>query len=202
MMQNNAAFIIGLTGPSGAGKGEICRVFADSDALIIDTDSIAHNVIKRGQPAYDLVLLEFGEDILDVNAEISRKKLGAIVFNDKAALTRLSSIVHRFVKAECERTIKNFKGDLIVIDAPVLIEAGMQTMCDIVVGVFADDTLRKARIMARDGISEHDTQRRISSQMKQENLRQYVDFVIENNSTLNELQNRIDLLLKTVRKRK
>lgn len=182
--------VIGLTGGSGVGKGEVCRIFASHGALIIDTDSMAHGVYKSGKPAYDEILAAFGTEILGDDGEISRKKLGAIVFADKAKarLAELSSVVHKYVIVECNEIISATDSSIVVIDAPALIEAAMHNSCDVVVGVFADLAHRISRIVARDSITREAAAARCASQMPDDAVRVHCDIQIENNSDLADLK--------------
>ena len=184
----NKPKVVGLTGGSGVGKGEVCRIFATYGAHIVDTDSVAHGVYLAGKPAYDEVLAAFGTEILDEGGEILRKKLGAVVFGDKALLAVLSSIVHKYVILECNEIISATDSSFVVIDAPALVEADMHTSCDIVIGVFADIERRISRIAARDGISREAAAARCASQMPDDVLRTYVDIAIENNGDLADLE--------------
>jgi dephospho-CoA kinase len=191
-MMRNRPRILGITGGSGVGKGEVCRLLAQRGVKIIDTDSLAHRVILRSvTPAYDEILAYFGREILGDDNEIKRKKLGAIVFADKAKLAALSKIVHKYVRAKCEEIVAAYAGEIIAIDAPVLVEAAMQDMCDIIIGVFARHDLRIERIMARDGIERPAAESRINSQMPEAVLRGHVDIAVENNGTLQELEEKI-----------
>ena len=193
MMQNKSLpRIIGITGGSGVGKGEACRILAGRGVEIINTDSLAHRIILRGvSSAYDEVLTEFGSSILGDNGEIDRKKLGAIVFADKSRLAALSGIVHKYVRGQCEEIVRLSTGNIIAIDAPALIEAAMQDMCDDIIGIFAHRDLRIKRIMARDGISLDAAEKRIDSQMPDAVLRGYVDIAIDNNGTMQELEEKL-----------
>ena len=187
MTQNSGRpFVIGITGGSGAGKGEVCRFLATRGMTILDTDKMAHEQILRGKPAYDEVLAAFGDSILGQDGQIDRKKLGAIVFADKIALARLSTIVHKYVQQECENIIARHTGP-IVIDGAALVEAGMDKACDVVIGVFAPLKTRISRITARDNITPEAAARRISSQMPDETLRKFCHIMIENDTGLEEL---------------
>jgi len=187
-MQNKPR-IIGITGGSGVGKGEVCRILAASGVEVINTDSLAHHIIlRRVSNAFDEIVAEFGEGILDDDGEIDRKKLGPIVFSDKARLAVLSKIVHKYVRAKCEEIVAQSTAETIAIDAPALIEANMQDMCDTIIGIFACRNLRIARIITRDNLDSAAAQKRIDSQMPDSELRGYVDIAIENNGTLQELE--------------
>lgn len=191
-MQNKPR-IIGVTGGSGVGKGEVCRVLAGlgTDVLIIDADRVAHGVILAGKPAYDKVLVAFGDGILGDDGEIARKKLGAIVFADKAQLSILSDIVHKYVRKECEDIVAANPDRVIVIDAAALVEGDMIGDCDVVIGVFAEHDLRAKRISVRDHISLDAAKQRIASQMADDVLRGHVDVVVENSGTLEELREKV-----------
>src|SRR3989304_4366005 len=85
---------VGLTGGIASGKSMVCELFRAKGCHIIDADKVAHELIRRGRSCYDPVVREFGRQVLDVSGEIDRKKLGAIVFDDKARLETLNSILH------------------------------------------------------------------------------------------------------------
>ncbi|MCL2350647.1 MAG: dephospho-CoA kinase [Defluviitaleaceae bacterium] len=193
MMQSKPkTLIIGLTGGSGVGKGEVGRILAAKGAHVINADKVAHGVILSGNPAYDEVLTAFGRGILDADNEIDRKKLGAIVFADKSKLALLSGIVHKYVQIECEKIFATTDSKVVVVDAAALTEAGMTDMCNAVIGVFALRKLRVGRIVARDNISREAAEQRIAAQMPDEELQLWVDFVVENNGDLIELERSVD----------
>ncbi|MDR2166571.1 MAG: dephospho-CoA kinase [Clostridiales bacterium] len=184
--------IIGLTGGSGVGKSEAARLFAEFGALIIDADRLGHEVILKGAtPAYEQILAEFGESILGFNGEIDRSALGAIVFNDKAKLKRLSEIVHKYIIIRIHKIIGENHSKPIVIDAAVLIEAGMDKICDMVLGIFAPSEARIARICARDGLTENEALRRVKSQMDDDELAQHIDVRIDNDGSLEQFKTKI-----------
>jgi len=187
----NKPKIIGITGGSGAGKGEVCRILAEYGVQHIDADKLAHTAILRGFPAYNEVLAAFGRDILQENGEISRKKLGAIVFADKTKLAVLSQIVHKYVQLKCEEIIANTVANTVAIDAAALVEAGMHLTCDAVWGIFAPINTRISRITTRDNISADAAKKRILSQMPDDALRKIVHVSFENNENLTELHNKI-----------
>lgn len=191
MMQSKPR-VIGITGGSGVGKGEACRILARKGIEVIDTDNLSHRVILRNvTPAYNEIIAEYGVGILGNDGEIDRKKLGEIVFSDKVKLAALSKIVHKYVREQCEEILCNSACETILIDAPVLIEAAMQDMCDTIIGIFAHRNLRITRIMARDGISRLTAERRIDSQMPDAVLRGHVDIAIDNNGMIHELEEKL-----------
>ncbi|MCL2350604.1 MAG: dephospho-CoA kinase [Defluviitaleaceae bacterium] len=196
---NRNKTIVGLTGGSGAGKGEVARIFKARGAEIIDADKLSHKVMLRSETAaFERILETFGEGILGANGEIDRKKLGAIVFSDKAKLDILAGIVHEYVAERVLKIIENSEKQVVVIDAPVLIEAGMEKICDFVVGVFAPRDLRIARICARDGIAPEAAEMRLDKQMADDELRLYADFEIYNNGSIKDLRHCVDVIAASI----
>lgn len=189
-MQNK--LIIGVTGGSGTGKGEVCKILAANGVYCIDADKIAHKVILKGNAAYDEVINAFGAGIIGYDGEISRKILGEIVFENKGKLDILSSIVHKWVDKECFGIITSTKEKIFAIDAAAIIEADMHKKMDYLIGVFALFETRIERITARDGIAKEAAIKRINSQMTEAELKMYIDYEIDNNLTLEILKQKVN----------
>ena len=189
-MQNKV--IIGLTGGSGAGKGEAARVFAAFEAEIIDADAVAHRIMRRGEsPAFERIVEVFGSGVLGADGEICRKTLGSIVFADSLQLKRLEECSHPVIVDSILTLARKSEKRLIVIDAPLLIPSGLSKICHVVIGVFAPLDMRLARICGRDGISLDAARLRINSQMPDDELRKQVDFAVENDGNLEELHEKV-----------
>jgi len=179
--------IIGLTGNSGSGKSTVSKIFSENGGYIIDADKIAHTNIKRGNITYNEIIEAFGEEILSENREINRKKLGEIVFSNDDKLTQLNKISLRHIlqkiSNEIDEISKNPKGhNFIVIDAPLLIETGLNQITSEVWVILADYETRLKRIIERDGITESLAKKRLSKQTSQDELKTYADIIIENSS--------------------
>ena len=184
MKQNKKPYIIGLTGNSGSGKGAVGRIMADSKkygCFIIDCDVVAHENMKCGGLAYNDIVDSFGRDILDENGGIDRKKLGGIVFSDKEKLKLLNSITHGYVKQRVDEIIKaNMQYDFIVVDAPLLKEAGMLDTVDTIWLVKASEYTRLKRVIRRDNITAEAAKARFKNQKPfDEDL---ADTIIQNDS--------------------
>lgn len=176
--------VIGLTGPSGAGKGEVSRLLRAQGAAIIDADEVYHALLVPPSPCLDALCARFGKEILAESGALDRKRLGGIVFSDSDALHDLNTIAHRFVMEDVRRKLDALRASgtrLAVLDAPQLFEAGATRDCDTVISVLADKSLRAARIMARDGIDEDAAYRRINAQLDDTYFRAHSDYIIENN---------------------
>jgi len=155
--------VIGLTGGSGSGKTTVALALEHLGAFVIDCDKIAHENMLKGGIAYDDILKEFGRDILLPNGEIDRKKLGSIVFSDKAALSRLNAVTHGHI-TDRVRALVDKGNPLTVIDAPLLYETGLDSLCDEVWVTQAPYEVRIDRIVKRDGISRREAEKRLKNQ--------------------------------------
>lgn len=172
--------IIGLTGQSGAGKTTASQLFSQAGFFVINCDEIAHEILKIS-PCKEIVTEAFGQAILDENGDISRKKLGAIVFSDKERLQKLNEITHPQIKKEIMRKIDVFKNEsYIVLDAPTLFESGADSFCDIIVSVICDREKSLKRIEERDGLDRKAAERRLENQKSEDFFRKNSDIIIEN----------------------
>ena len=182
--------LIGLTGPTGAGKGEVAKIFASYGLPVINADEVYHTLITPPSSCLRELMLTFGKEILLADGSLDRKALGAIVFSDPAALERLNGITHRYVMEEVRRQVELLRRREIpaaVFDAPQLFEAGAQNICGAVVSVLADRALRLERIVARDGITPEAAMRRITAQKSDEYFKTHSDYIIENNGSVDLL---------------
>ena len=180
---------IGLTGPSGAGKGEVSRLLSSAGVFHIDCDKVYHSLLVPGSEC-TVSLSEYFGDILDSDGAVDRKKLSSIVFSDEYKLAALNSITHKFVLDECRRIIEDCAGrgiSAVVIDAPTLIESGFDRECDVILAVTAPHELRKERIKQRDGLTDKEADKRLSAQQSDEFYTEKADFVIVNDSDINKL---------------
>lgn len=185
MFQNKK--IIGVTGGIGSGKSTACTIFGEHGAYIIDADEVGHRALTRGQAAYNEVVDFFGDDILDEQSEINRKKLAEIVFTHAKKLEKLSRITHKYIKEDIAKEIEMCENSVVVLEAIALFESGAADMCDIVVAVSALRDIRIKRIMERDGLPEEKVILRMDSQKDDEYFEQNADFVLRTDKSIAEL---------------
>ena len=194
--------VIGLTGGTGSGKSVVSKSLLAAGAVIVDADRIAHEIILKGEPAYHEIIEYYGTGILDAEGNIIRKKLGEIVFNDKEKLAFLNQCTHKYITAEVKRQIADAKeagtAKAIIVDAPLLLEAKLETVCDLVWVVYAEPEVRAQRVMARDGITYELAKARIANQKSWEEYRAAADAVIDNSKDLVHLEKQLDEILKTL----
>ena len=173
---------IGLTGGSGTGKSTACLFFKSKGYLIIDADRVYGELCLAGSRCLDEIADFFGEDVLTEDKNLNRQYLAKIVFSDSGKLKKLNQITHKYVKKEIEDTIEKNKGKNIVIDAPLLIEAGLDKICDVTVCILADKEKRIDRITKRDGKTYDEAKKRIESQHNDEFYLEKCDIAIYNNA--------------------
>ena len=190
--------VIGLTGPTGAGKGAVASIFADYGIPVINADRVYHELITPPSSCLQELVEEFGKQILLADGRLDRRALGGIVFSDPAAREKLNSITHRYVMEEVQGQMERFRREgvrVAVFDAPQLFEAGAHRACGAVVSVLADRGLRLERIMARDGLTAEAAMRRILAQKSDEFFKTHSDYIVENNGSLESLAPQVHRIL-------
>ena len=173
--------IIGITGGTGCGKTTLLDIIEDMGGLVLDCDAIYHQLLVT-----DKALLAAIEDRFPgtvENGELNRKKLGTIVFADRAALLDLNRITHGAVRKEVLRQLEA-KPQLAAIDAIGLFEGGLAELCDVTVAVIAPAADRIQRLMARDGITEEYAADRIRAQNDDAWFRERCDHTLENDGKI------------------
>lgn len=159
--------VIGITGPTGAGKTTVLGVLTELGGAVADCDAVYHELLRSSAAMQSELKNRFGNGIFDENGDLRRKELGAIVFGDKSALADLNTITHRHIVAELEQRITQAADQgrpAIALDAIALLESGAGELCDVTVAVTAPEETRVGRIMAREGISEAYARARIAAQ--------------------------------------
>ena len=186
--------VLGLTGGSGCGKSAAARYLAKKGAFIIDADEIARSVVMPGQPALCEIAAAF-HDVLLPDGTLNRKKLGALVFADKTALHTLNKITHPHIINEIKKNLETPRR-LIVIDAPLLFECGLDKLCSTCLCILSDTALRLKRIMERDQLTKEAAEARIKAQPTNDFYLSRCQFVIENNKDMAAMESALDNMLK------
>ena len=178
--------MIGLTGQSGAGKTTVSRVFSQNGFAVIDADIISREVTEKGQPCLTELSEAFGSDIINSDGILNRKRLGSIVFSDREKLRQLNGIIYPYIIYRIISRIDELYEEgreLILLDAPTLFEANADDLCDLIISVTADESIRMSRIIARDNITPEAAKKRFESQYSEHFFVNHSDFVIINNKT-------------------
>ena len=158
--------LIGLTGGIASGKSGISSLLKSRGAFIIDADKIARDVVEPHKKAWEEIVRVWGEDVLLSDLRINRSRLGSLVFGNKEELARLNNITHPEIIREIkERALENKDAPIVVVDAPLLIEAGLSSLVEEIWLVSIERENQIKRLIARDNISEKEAVKRIDSQM-------------------------------------
>ena len=174
--------VVGLTGPTGAGKSSVSNYLRDCGYEVLDCDVFAKQVMDADAECVEK-LKEAFSDCFDDN-KLNRKKLGKFVFSEKNALNLLNSIVNPLILKNLEKYIKQSDETIIVLDGATLIECGAASLCDCLIGVLASTNTRLSRIMLRDSLSETDAANRIKSQPNDDFYLWHCTHIVYNDSDL------------------
>ena len=179
--------VAGLTGGIGTGKSTVAAVFSEAGAVIIDADEIARDVVAKGRPAWCRIVAHFGRDVLLPDGNIDRKKLGGIIFKNARQKAHLDRIVHPQVIAKTKQQLKEIEKvqpqAVVILDVPLLIEAGMDRDLDDVIVVYTPEAVQLKRLMRRDRLTAAEGLSRIRSQMPIEEKKVRATIVIDNSAS-------------------
>jgi len=183
------ACIVGITGGIGCGKSEVGRILSKLGVDVLEADEVAHECIEPGGPAYERVVREFGDGILDAEGRIERHRLARIVFADSARRERLNDIIHPIVREIWRKWVRDRRrtGKDAAVIIPLLYEIGETGIWDAVICVTArpEHVLERLR---RRGMRTDDIRARMAAQMPVEKKCRLADFVIKNDGSLKQLE--------------
>ena len=171
--------VLGITGPTGAGKTTALEVLAEMGFEIVDCDALYYELLRTDGKLRSDLREAFGE-VFFPDGSLDRKKLAKQVFSDQKELAKLNGIVFPAVSAAVEQKIKKCSQKGLAIDAINLIESGMGKLCAATVGVIAPPEIRLKRIMRRDGLSEEQAAARIHAQKPEQWYRENCTFLLDN----------------------
>jgi dephospho-CoA kinase len=174
---------IGLTGSIAVGKTYVCEILRELGALVLDADRTAREVVAPGTRGWQLIVANFGKEVLQSDDTLNRAKLGALVFADESRRQLLNSIVHPLVIAAQNEWLGALESDapaaIAVVDAALMIESGGYTRFDKLIVVWCEPEAQIERLMKRSGLTREEALQRIDAQMPQAEKKRYADFLIE-----------------------
>jgi dephospho-CoA kinase len=186
--------LVGLTGNIGSGKSTVAQMLAELGATIIDADVLARRAVEQGTDAYDKIVRRWGQGVLAPDGNLDRAALRRVVFADQEQLEELNQIVHPEVERLRVGLVEQARerGDRIVMcDIPLLFEGHMTDRFDRIILVDAHRAVRLERLVKDRGLRETEAMEMIAAQMPAELKRARADFVIDNDGTLTQLEQRV-----------
>ncbi|MHC1611303.1 MAG: dephospho-CoA kinase [Candidatus Methanospirareceae archaeon] len=196
--------LVGITGGVASGKSLVLRTFANLGAYAIDCDVLSREAVVPCSKAWWEIVRLFGKSILKRDLTIDRKKLRKIVFNDLKKRRALEMIIHPEVRRKCVERIEAIKkieseeDVLIVVDVPLLIEAGWQDEFDTVIVVYVSEETQIRRVMERDGVTKAEAEEMIGLQMPLKEKLKFADIVITNEGTREETERQVRTLFESL----
>ena len=176
-------YVIGLTGGIASGKSTVSNFLRELGAVVIDADAIARQLANPQQPLWQKFVEHFGEAVLLADKSLDRKKIGAIVFADKAQRRWLDEVAHPLIEKELRRSLaacKAQQAEIVVLDVPLLYEVQWDKLTDEVWVVYVDEQTQLERLQRRDAMPESLARQRIAAQLPLEEKARKADFVIDN----------------------
>jgi dephospho-CoA kinase len=194
--------VIGVTGGIASGKTEVAKVFQKSGAKILSGDEIGKDVVETNPHLLNKLVKAFGEEIVDSQRRLKRKKLGQIAFSSSSLTKELNSVVHPFLLKDLKEKIEslNKKGykKPVVIDAALIVEWGLQEKLDYLVFVDCSKRKRIQRLIEQKGYTRKEAEQRIKAQFPESKKRKHADFVLKNDLGLKELRAKAKALWKRI----
>jgi len=182
--------VIGLTGGIASGKSLVSETLKELGAQVVDADTVAREVVESGSLGWKKVVESFGDDILNPDETVNRKKLGQLVFANPKKLKLLNDITHPLILDKINSEIKKYRDldtqnvKVMVIDAPLLIETGLHRLADEVWVVDIPEEMQVERLVQRDGMTREEAWSRINSQMPASEKKKLAQVIINNSGKI------------------
>jgi len=188
--------VIGITGGIGCGKSVVMEILKkEYGAAVILADTVGHDLMKPGAMNYNGILKHFGNEILSEDGQIDRKKLGAIVFSNQDHLTALNQITHPNIIKEIQNRIHSYLLNpdvpFVCLESAILLDTDLYKLCDKIMYVYADESVRIERLMAGRGYTK-DYCKTVMAKQKDEGVyREKSHYVINNSGSVEDTKLKI-----------
>lgn len=190
--------IIGLTGQSGSGKSTVSDFLRKENFAVIDADEVSRSVAKNNKFLKE-VMACYPDCVAD--SDLDRKKLAGIVFNNPSELEKYTSLIYPYITFEVFKLIRSYKTSghkIIILDAPTLFESGLNDICNSIISVVAPFEVKVKRLLERDGIPCEMVYSRINAQNSESFFESRSDYLIVNDSTIEELECKVKSLVNKI----
>ncbi len=193
--------IVGLCGGSGSGKSVVASHFSSAGYAVFDCDAVYHKIISEDSPCTREIAALLGNEVLFADGSLNRVAAAKIVFSENMEEKRIvfNQIAHKYVRLAFRDFIEKTKFNHVLLDAPLLFEAGMDEICHATVVVTASYDIRMERIVQRDGLTKEAAERRLASQIPDSELLTKCNYVISNDGSLEELYHKTKKIIEQIR---
>ncbi len=185
---------VGLTGGIGSGKSTVSNMFTSLGIPIIDSDVIAHEVVKPGETGLEQVVARFGEDILNPDGTLNRQRLRNLVFEDAEARKDLEQILHPLIRIRSNECLAEIATPYVILSIPLLVEADLTASVDRILVVDCPEQIQLKRICKRDDITPDKAKAILSAQCSRSQRLEVADDIIDSNQPLDEIRRRVESL--------
>ena len=199
---NWPAKVIGLTGGIASGKSTVGRMLSEQNFPVIDTDRLAKEVVEPGKPALEELVSTFGAEILKDNKTLDRHRMLEMILTDAGTRQLVEKIIHPHVFKRMDQILQHLAAsgnNIVIVEVPLLFEAGWQDLFDYVVSVVAPEPICIQRLAERKQMSIDMASRWMATQIPQEVKAKRSDYVVHNNAGLDELQIQVDRLSRVLK---
>jgi dephospho-CoA kinase len=193
--------LVGLTGGIASGKSTVAAILQRLGAAVINADDLSREVVQPEQDAWKEIIDTFGTAILQEDTTLDRRKLRKIVFDYPEARKKLEAIIHPRVRALAEKKISELAAagsSITVYEVPLLFENQIHLWLRPVILVACDIEAQKQRLLERDHLTAIEAQQHLDAQMSLAQKRKLADYVIENNGSLKDLEQRVHEVLQQI----
>jgi dephospho-CoA kinase len=191
LRQRKDKLVLGVTGNIACGKSTVARLFKTKDCLLIDADVLGRRLLTKNRLLHKKIRGTFGSNVFKPSGCVDRVKLAEIVFTHKVALKKLMRIMHPPIIKEIKRLIKVTPKKIIILDAPLIIEAGLRKLVDKLIVVKAKRKQQFLRAQKNRGFGKQALAMRMKSQISQEAKLRFADFIIDNNGQISKTSKQV-----------
>jgi dephospho-CoA kinase len=186
--------VVGVTGGIGSGKTAATDHFSQLGITVVDADLAARLIMEPGRPALAAVAGHFGESILLADGNLDRAALRALVFADADERTWLEQLSHPLIGEEILSQLQAARSPYVILASPLLLETAQKDLCDCIVLIDVPTSVQLSRTMARDGNDEAQVRQIMAAQCSRQQRRQQADEILDNSGTLEQLQEKVEIL--------
>jgi len=195
--------IVGLTGGISSGKSTVLKIFNNFGCKTVDADEIAHQLTRPGTKVLREIVRKFGQEVLNKNGTLNRKKLAEAIFRDRQKRKSLNVIMHHKIIAEMKKRIKGVqkltaqsRRKIVLVDIPLLFEAKLEYLVDKIILVYVPQKIQIERLQRDDNLTLKEAKARISAQIPLYKKKKYADYVINGDLDSTSLRKQVELICK------